>query len=196
MENINTGLQCIKFVFSTRILYGVDPGFSADCSCVGSVMDWPLISKFLPAGMSLYYLRVSPSVPAQLSTLMRRPNKTILQTTFSNAFSQMKIIDFHPNFSENYFQRSNWQYSSIGLDDGLASIRQQAIICNSDDYFTDTYIGHSTSFLPAYIRICELFAQEYDLLFSPKKTACILFSGRSRRCSYPPPLYMNNVSLK
>ena len=45
-------------------------------------------------------------------------------------------------------------------------------------------------------RICESFAQEYDLLFNAKKTVCILFSGRSRRFSNAPPLYMNNVLLK
>ena len=35
---------------------------------------------------------------------------------------------------------NHWQYSSIGLDNGLAPSRRQAIIWPNDDYIPDTYI--------------------------------------------------------
>ena len=50
------------------------------------------------------------------------------QTTFSNAFSRMEILQFQFNFHWSLFIRFNWQYPSTGLDKGLASIRWQAII--------------------------------------------------------------------
>ena len=56
----------------------------------------------------------------------------ILPTTFSNAFSWMKMYWFRLNFIELYSQGSNQQYSSIGSDNGLAPTRQQAIIWTSE----------------------------------------------------------------
>ena len=50
-------------------------------------------------------------------------------TTFSNAFSWMKIFR---DFTEICSQGSSWLYSSIGLDNGLAPTRRQAIIWNND----------------------------------------------------------------
>ena len=40
---------------------------------------------------------------------------------------------------------SNWSNSSIGLDNGLALSRRQAIIWNNDGYITDAYVRHSAS---------------------------------------------------
>ena len=37
------------------------------------------------------------------------------------------------NFTEVCSQRSNWQYPIIGLDNGLAPNRRQAIICTNTD---------------------------------------------------------------
>ena len=36
---------------------------------------------------------------------------------------------------------SNWQYSSIGLDNGLALTRWQAIIWTKGGYFIDAYVS-------------------------------------------------------
>ena len=36
-------------------------------------------------------------------------------------------------------------YSIIGLDNGLAPTRRQAIILTNDDYFTDAYMRQSAS---------------------------------------------------
>ena len=69
----------------------------------------------------------------------------ISQTTFSRAFSSMKIAVFWLNFHWNMFARFNWQQSSIVSDNGLAPIRRQAIIWNNDDKFTDAYMRHSAS---------------------------------------------------
>ena len=57
----------------------------------------------------------------------------ISQTIFSNAFSWMKNFVFWLNFTEVCPQGSNRQPSSIGLDNGLAPIRQQAIIWTNAD---------------------------------------------------------------
>ena len=53
---------------------------------------------------------------------------TTLQTTFSDAFSWMKICEFWLRFHLSLFVKFNQQYSSIGSDNGLAPTRQQAII--------------------------------------------------------------------
>ena len=56
----------------------------------------------------------------------------ISQTTLSTAFSWMKNIDFHWYFTEVYSQRSHWQYTNVGSDNGLAPTRRQAIIWTND----------------------------------------------------------------
>ena len=50
-----------------------------------------------------------------------------------------------PDFTEVCSRGSNQQYSSIGLDNGLAPIRRQAIIWTNDGKFTDAYMRHSAS---------------------------------------------------
>ena len=65
---------------------------------------------------------------------------TIFRTTFSNAFSWMKIISFYLNSVEIWIQGSNYHYIIIGSDDGLAPIRRQAIIwTNGDLIYWRTY---------------------------------------------------------
>ena len=59
---------------------------------------------------------------------------TISQTIlFSNAFSRMKHFVFWLKFHWRLSQGSNWQSSSIGLDNGLSPIRRQAIIWTNAD---------------------------------------------------------------
>ena len=67
------------------------------------------------------------------------------------------------------------------------------ILCSADDL---ALLAPNFACLKPMIRICESFAQEYALLFNAKKTVFIIFNGRSRRCSNPPPPYINNVLLK
>ena len=59
----------------------------------------------------------------------------ISQTIFSNAFSWMKTSVFWIIFYWIMFHYglSNWQYDIIGLDNGLAPNRRQAIIWINDD---------------------------------------------------------------
>ena len=52
----------------------------------------------------------------------------------------MKMYEFRLRFHWNL---SNPQYSSIGLDNGLAPSRRQAIIWNNDGKFTDAYMRRS-----------------------------------------------------
>ena len=48
----------------------------------------------------------------------------ISQTTLSNAFSGMKLLEFRLKF---HWSLSNQQYSSIGSDNGLAPIRRKPL---------------------------------------------------------------------
>ena len=56
----------------------------------------------------------------------------ISQTIFSYAFSWMKSLSFWLKFHWSLFLRSNWQYPNIGLDNGLAPNRRQAIILTNN----------------------------------------------------------------
>ena len=67
-----------------------------------------------------YYKRFNSLRPRQMDA--------ISQTTFSNAFSWMKMFEFLFKFTGVCYQGSNYQYSSIGSDNGLAPSRRQAII--------------------------------------------------------------------
>ena len=62
----------------------------------------------------------------------------ILQTTFSNAFSWMKICEFLKFVPMG-------PINSIGSENGLAPTRRQAIIWTNDGYITDAYMRHSAS---------------------------------------------------
>ena len=57
---------------------------------------------------------------------------TISQTTLSNAFSWIEMLEFRLKFPLSLFPMVQLQYSSIGLDNGLAPTRRQAIIRTSD----------------------------------------------------------------
>ena len=72
----------------------------------------------------------------------------ILQTTFSNTFSWMKILNFKESFFEVCSLGSNRQYVSIGSHNGLAPRRRLAIILTNDEL---TYI-----FINASLDIDEL----------------------------------------
>ena len=54
-------------------------------------------------------------------------------STFTNAFSWMKIFELLQDFIEIYCQCSNWQYASIGLDNSSPPRIWRAIICSNDD---------------------------------------------------------------
>ena len=73
----------------------------------------------------------------------------ILPTTFLNAFSRIKIYWLRLKLHRSLFPQVQliiFQGSSIGSDNGLVPIRQQAIIWTNDDYFTDAYsMRHSAS---------------------------------------------------
>ena len=77
-------------------------------------------------------------------------------------------------------------YYSSGSDNGLAPIRQQAIIWNKDGKFTDAYIHHSDSKSYTYKHI--------------KRCMMVLWHGITLRiidplCGEPPVMYSFDVSL-
>ena len=57
----------------------------------------------------------------------------------------MKMLCFDQNFIEMCSPGSNYQYSCIGLDDGSAPTRRQAIIWTNDGEITNAYMRHSAS---------------------------------------------------
>ena len=79
----------------------------------------------------------------------------ISQTTFSSAFSWMKMLEFRLKFHWSLFLRVQLNHFSIGSDNGLSPSRRQAIIWTNYDYFTDAYMRHSASMsYSVYIRVC------------------------------------------
>ena len=56
----------------------------------------------------------------------------ISQTTFSNAFSSLKMCEFWLKFHWSLFLNVNQKYSNIGSDNDLAPTRRQAIIWTND----------------------------------------------------------------
>ena len=54
-------------------------------------------------------------------------------------FGVWKWLNCYWNFTEVYFQGSNWPYSSFGSDNGLVPTRWQTIIWTNDGKITDTY---------------------------------------------------------
>ena len=73
----------------------------------------------------------------------------ISQTTHSNLFSVMKMLQFRLKFQWNLFLRFNQQYSSIGLDNGLAPTRRPAIIWTNCGYCQRIYASLGLSELNA-----------------------------------------------
>ena len=63
-----------------------------------------------------------------LTNLHLGKKAAISQTIVSDAFSWMKNLYFDYNFTDVCSEGSNWQWPSIGLDNGLASKRRHAII--------------------------------------------------------------------
>ena len=71
----------------------------------------------------------------------------ISQTTFSNAFSWMKMHEFRLIFHWSLFLRFELTIlvQIIGSDNGLAPARRQAIVWTNDGKFTDAYMRHSAA---------------------------------------------------
>ena len=57
----------------------------------------------------------------------------------------MKCMTFDYDSNEVRSQVFNWQYSSIGSDNGLAPTMRQTIIWANDGKFTDAYMRHAAS---------------------------------------------------
>ena len=51
---------------------------------------------------------------------------------FQEHFLEWKLLNFNHNFTEICSLEFNWQYGSIGSDNGLAMHRRQAIIWTND----------------------------------------------------------------
>ena len=55
------------------------------------------------------------------------------------------MYEFRDKFHWSLFLSANWQYPSIGSDNGLAPTRRKAIIRTNDGWITDAYMRHSAS---------------------------------------------------
>ena len=69
----------------------------------------------------------------------------IFRWHFQMHFLEWNCINVALDVTEVCFQGTNYQYPSIGPDNGLAPTRQQAIIWTNDGLFTVEYIHHSAS---------------------------------------------------
>ena len=68
---------------------------------------------------------------------------------FQVHFREWKLWNFKWNFAEICSLESNWQYSSIGSDNGLSPVRRQVIAWTDVVRFTDTYMRHSAPMIYA-----------------------------------------------
>ena len=84
-------------------------------------------------GLILFRRVIWDTVDVSLTHSGRDKMAAILQTTFWNAFSWMKMFDFPLKFHWILFY--SWQYVSIGSDNVLAPKRQQVIIWTNDGLF-------------------------------------------------------------
>ena len=60
-------------------------------------------------------------------------------------FYWMQMHEFRFKFHWSLFLIVQLKYFIIGLDNGLAPPRRQAIVWTNDGYISDTYMGHSAS---------------------------------------------------
>ena len=74
----------------------------------------------------------SNDITKLVNTSRPRQNGRHVADDISSAFSWMKIFEFRLKFHWIMFLTVNWQYGSIGSDDGLAPTRRQAIIWTND----------------------------------------------------------------
>ena len=58
----------------------------------------------------------------------------ISQTIYPDAFRDWTVLYFEYNFTEVCSWGSNWQQPSIGLDNGVAPNRRQAILWTKGDW--------------------------------------------------------------
>ena len=96
--------------------------------------------KTLPKICQLFYSGLSV-----LTHWGRDKMDAVSQTTLWSAFSSMKMFEFRLKFHWSLFLRANWQSSIIGLDNGLAQSRRQAIIWTNDGQIIVACMRHSAS---------------------------------------------------
>ena len=71
----------------------------------------------------------------RVDTLRPRQNGGHFLNDVSNAFSWMKMFEVLLDFHRSLFLGSDWQYTSIGSDNGSAPNSRQAIIWTNNDLF-------------------------------------------------------------
>ena len=103
--------------FSQCLLLGIA---GTNCEHLNSPTKIAIPTKILKYGVLLTHLALDKKA-------------IISQTTYSNAFSWMKIFKFQINFIEICSLGSNWWYVSTGSDNGFEPFRQQATIWTNAD---------------------------------------------------------------
>ena len=87
----------------------------------------------------------SSGANVRLTHWCRDKMAAIFQTTFSIAFSWMKMYEFWLRFHCSLFPRVKLAIFHICSDNGLAPVRRQAIIWTNDGSSTDADMRHSAS---------------------------------------------------
>ena len=111
-------MLCSNRMLKSPILIAVAFIYVKHCHCM-SFMTTPWHCAYMTRRNRENPLHIKSSSPDKMDT--------ISQTAFWNAFSSM-IFVFDSNFTAVCYKVSNWQYSSISSDNGLAPSRRQAII--------------------------------------------------------------------
>ena len=136
-EYTDTTAPCNQFLASGRCPVGL--------SCPESLSGLK-VSYSINGAKSFDYVGTNPNSRTSILTLKTlRPR---LHGHFTDDIFKCSFFNENVSISLDWDLTeicSNWQYSSIGSDNGLASNTRQAIIWTNADYFSDAYMRHSAS---------------------------------------------------
>ena len=102
--------QCVVCIMN-KIQYQTHKQHEVNTYCVVMML---ILFLLRPCFLFLFYYLILYHIGAETKMA------AILQTLFSNAFSWMKMFEFWLKLDWSLFPRVQLQYSSIGLDNGLA----------------------------------------------------------------------------
>ena len=103
----------------------------------------------------------------------------ILQTRILIAFFKGKVLNFKYILIKIYSLGSNWHYTSIGSDSGLAPNRWQAIIWSNDDPFLWRIYASLRVLLHGMVLCIEVQCSLHPMPFpQPQTPYATLCSGR------------------
>ena len=132
-NGITTMQVIVHILWTKQIATILQTTFSNGCSLIKTYEFW----------LKFYW---SLFLGVQLTHWCRARWPPLLQTTiFQVHFLEWKLLNFKWNFTETFSLGSNWQYGSIGSDNGLAPNRRQTIIWSNVGMLHWRIYAHSAS---------------------------------------------------